>query len=137
MDTELELTPTNLKEILICADSCQDGVLSGRLLFPGKKPEAFPCLSRCLLRIEALLNEDGHLQSYTEPRTFRDVRLPDCMPTPDTGLPNGALATFHLQILYRRNTSWQGKVLWIEKEQVQSFRSVLELMILIDSGIRE
>ena len=32
MDTELELTPTNLKEILICADSCQDGVLSGRLV---------------------------------------------------------------------------------------------------------
>ena len=48
----------------------------------------------------------------------------------------GALATFHLQVLYRRNSSWQGKLAWTEQDQAQSFRSVLELITLIESGVQ-
>ncbi|MBD8990995.1 MAG: hypothetical protein EGQ87_08485 [Clostridiales bacterium] len=58
------------------------------------------------------------------------------MPTSESGLPQGALATFHLQVLYRRNSSWQGKLAWTEQEQAQSFRSVLELITLIESGVQ-
>lgn len=136
MDKEFELHTTP-REILICADSHKKGVLSGRFFFPGRKAEAFSCLSQCILRIDALLNEDGQLQSFTEHRTFQELRLPEYLPTPDAGLPQGALATFHLQVLYRRNSSWQGKLVWTEHDQAQSFRSVLELMTLIESGVQE
>ena len=135
MDKEFELHTTP-REILICADSYDKGVLSGRLFFPGRKAEAFSCLTQCLLRIDSLLNEDGQLQSFTEPRTFREPRLPERLPTSESGLRQGALATFHLQVLYRRNSSWQGKLAWTEQDQVQSFRSVLELMTLIESGVQ-
>lgn len=135
MDKEFELHTTP-REILICADSHKKGVLSGRLFFPGRKAEAFSCLTQCLLRIDSLLNEDGQLQSFTEPRTFRKPRLPEYLPAPEAELPQGALATFHLQVLYRRNSSWQGKLAWTEQEQAQSFRSVLELITLIESGVQ-
>lgn len=135
MDKEFELHTTP-REILICADSHKKGVLSGRLFFPGRKAEAFSCLTQCLLRIDSLLNEDGQLQSFTEPRTFREPRLPEYLPAPEADLPQGALATFHLQVLYRRNSSWQGKLAWTEQEQAQSFRSVLELITLIESSVQ-
>lgn len=127
--------PPTIDEILICVDSNQAGVFSGRLFFPGKEAEAFTCLSQCLLRINALLDENGQLQPYTVPRTFRK-QLPDYLPTPASGLPAGNTATFHLRVLYRRNSSWQGKMTWLEKDLCHSFRSVLELMILIDSALR-
>lgn len=42
-------------------------------------------------------------------------------------------ATFIVKVLYRENKSWQGRVTWTEENKTQSFRSVLELINLIDS----
>ena len=132
-ETQLHTTP---RKILICVDNRKNGVLSGRLFFPGKRSGKFTCLSQCLLRVDALLNEEGQPQSFTETRTFREPRLPEYLPTPDSDLPQGSLATFHLQVLYRRNASWQGKLVWVEQDRLQDFRSVLELMTLIESSVQ-
>ena len=132
-ETKLHTTP---QKILICVDNRKNGVLSGRLFFPGKRPGKFSCLSQCLLRIDSLLNEDGQPQSFTETRSFREPQLPEYLPTPDSDLLQGNLATFHLQVLYRRNSSWQGKLVWMEQDELQSFRSVLELMTLIESSVQ-
>ena len=42
--------------------------------------------------------------------------------------PEEAIASFH---------NWQGSVTWVEGKREQSFRSVLELILLIDSALRE
>jgi hypothetical protein len=47
----------------------------------------------------------------------------------------GKLATFHLRILFRQNASWQGTIRWLEGKKEKSFRSVRELLFLIDSAI--
>ena len=41
-----------------------------------------------------------------------------------------------MRILFRQNASWQGELLWMEKNARQSFRSVLELITLMDSALR-
>lgn len=46
----------------------------------------------------------------------------------------GKKATFGVKIMFRQNASWQGTLCWIEKNREESFRSVLELMMLIDSA---
>lgn len=51
-------------------------------------------------------------------------------------LTRGNLATFEMRILFRQNASWQGELLWMEKNARQSFRSVLELITLMDSALR-
>ena len=48
----------------------------------------------------------------------------------------GRLATFELKILFRQHASWQGTIVWKEGRQEQSFRSVLELVHLMDSALR-
>ncbi len=39
--------------------------------------------------------------------------------------------TFYLRVQYRRNTSWQGTIQWLDGRKSVKFRSVLELTNLI------
>ena len=48
----------------------------------------------------------------------------------------GELATFAVRIIFRQNASWQGSVVWLEGEREESFRSALELVLLMDSALR-
>ena len=43
--------------------------------------------------------------------------------------------TFVVRILYRQNNTWQGEVLWAERNERRYFRSALELMELMDSAM--
>lgn len=48
---------------------------------------------------------------------------------------NGGKGTFVVHVRYRQNATWQGDVIWAEKNERQSFRSALELLKLIDSAL--
>lgn len=43
--------------------------------------------------------------------------------------------TFVLKILDRQNSTWQGSILWVEKQNEQYFRSALEMLKLIDEAL--
>ena len=45
--------------------------------------------------------------------------------------------TFIIQVQYRQNSSWQGKIFWVEKNKTQHFRSALELIKLMDGALSE
>lgn len=47
----------------------------------------------------------------------------------------GDRATFIVQVQYRQNASWQGKLIWVDKKKTVCFRSVLELIKLMDSAV--
>ena len=49
----------------------------------------------------------------------------------------GDRATFVVQVQFRQNATWQGTVTWAEKNEIQHFRSVLELIRLMDDSLRE
>lgn len=48
---------------------------------------------------------------------------------------NGKRATFTIRILYREHHSWQGMIYWREQKKKESFRSFLEMLILITSAL--
>ena len=124
------------RTVMIYVDQCRDGILSGRYRL-ASEPEvkSFHGLSRLLLDIDAVLDRENFPQSFAELRRFRK---PSGAAVPSPGQPDqsrGAIATFSLRILFRQNASWQGSVKWIEGEQEEYFRSVLELMVLIDNAV--
>ena len=49
----------------------------------------------------------------------------------------GEKGTFIIQVQYRQNSSWQGKVVWVEENKTQHFRSALELIKLMDGALSE
>lgn len=120
----------------VCIDSYDDGVITGRIYnsrFGGA--ESFRSMVGFLNKMEQLLAIENTPQPFSSVRTFRPVvsPLPD---PPAILLPRvGKLATLDLHILFRQNASWQGSIFWAEGNQEQHFRSVLELIFLIDSAL--
>ncbi|MEA4824423.1 MAG: hypothetical protein VB111_09960 [Clostridiaceae bacterium] len=60
--------------------------------------------------------------------------------TPIRSLPalyeaKGKTATFQLEILFTQSQSWQGKLSWIEEKREATFRSVLELLMILDEAL--
>lgn len=44
-------------------------------------------------------------------------------------------ANFLIQIQYRHNSSWQGRIVWMDKKKTLIFRSFLELAILMREAL--
>ena len=121
--------------MLICVDSYEGGVPRGRLYLPGQQGQRFDSLSQLLLRAEQLL-EQGGAQSFTIPRIFALAKPLRSAPCDADELARGKAATFEMRVLFRQHASWQGELLWLEKDARQSFRSALELITLMDSALR-
>ena len=75
-------------------------------------------------------------QSYNRLRTFAQTPDGERAENSPIGPLTGDVATFELKILFRQHASWQGTILWKEGRQEQSFRSVLELIHLMDNALR-
>jgi hypothetical protein len=48
-----------------------------------------------------------------------------------------AKCTFEILVRYRQNATWQGHILWAEKNKKQNFRSVLEMLKLMDEALMD
>lgn len=49
--------------------------------------------------------------------------------------PTAGQGSFLIQVLSQQNSTWQGTVTWTSTQETQPFRSVLELIKLIDSAL--
>lgn len=123
------------RKILICVDSYDDGVPKGWLYSPGQSTDNFSSLSQFLLKVEDILDEKQIPQAYAPPKTFSLFLRPDGNGGPPS-TPKGVRATFELKVIFRQHTSWQGILYWRERKIEHSFRSVLELVMLMDSALR-
>ena len=122
------------RKYTVCVDSYQDTVMKGRILSPDRETEEFQSLSQFLVKMEALLDQAQAPQAFTQPRTFTRHLHPEagCI-LRSTG--KGVKMTFELHVIFRQHTSWQGVLVWKEKKLQHNFRSVLELILLMDSAL--
>ena len=79
-------------------------------------------------------------QSFAETRTFwKHPCFDEAEPKEiiaNSDLPqNGKTANFILKVVFRQNASWQGSLSWLNQNKEESFRSVLELLKLIDNAL--
>lgn len=124
------------RKITVCVDSYENKVLEGRFYNAYQEMECFDSLMEFLLCVEAVLEDHQIPQSYTAMRRFSE-HFPVSEGAIVSGrIRKGSLATFELQILFRQHTSWQGVLIWRDRKMEQSFRSVLELVLLMDSALR-
>ena len=125
------------RKIRLCVDSYDQGVITGRYLPPGQaESRPFSSLVQFLVETESMLDEAKFPQAFTAKRIF--CPLTAVSPEGDGaggGVCTGKRATFDIRLLFRQHTSWQGMVTWVEGRGEQSFRSVLELILLLDSAL--
>lgn len=122
---------------VICIDSYEKGVPGGRFYNPAREGGiAFESLSQLLVGMEDLLDEYQLPQSFTAIRQFSNGSVRPGNAAEDLER-QGQKATFSVRILFRQNASWQGSVSWLEGKKEENFRSVLELILLMDGALKE
>ena len=121
---------------MICVDSYERSVPVGRF-YNEYCPEGihFYGAIDLIKKIETLLDNMSFPQSFSMIRTFAGKTQVDLSGRTNDVPRKGKAATFSVKVLFRQNTSWQGSVSWLEGKQEEPFRSVLELLFLIDSAI--
>lgn len=125
-----------INKTLVCVDSYEKGVPVGRFYSSYPEAEVFESMSQFLLKMEESMDDRQMAQSYTAPRTFSSVVGDLDRESPQVSVRKGRKATFEIVVLFRQHTSWQGMIRWQEQQIEQSFRSVLELIRLMDSAMR-
>ncbi len=121
---------------LVCVDRYEQGVLSGRLYNPYlPQGETFRSLMEFFRKMEDLLDAMRFPQSFTASRSFSQRPAWADRPPDPAAQVEGLCGTFAIRILFRQNASWQGAVSWLEGGREESFRSALELALLMDSAL--
>lgn len=121
----------------VCVDSYEKSVPVGRF-YNQNYPEGigFYGVIDLVKKIETMLDEMSFPQSFSMIRSFTDKTQVDLTGQTDEVSYKGKSATFSVKVLFRQNTSWQGSVSWLEGKREETFRSVLELLLLMDSAAR-
>ena len=123
---------------LVCVDSYEQGILSGRLYNPYLSEGAsFHSLMEFLRIMEGLLDGMNFPQPFTSIRSFQGNQGQKKANPPEEISQEGKKGTFAVRVIFRQNSSWQGSVTWLEQGIEESFRSALELLLLLDSALRE
>lgn len=124
------------RHTVVCVDAYDENILQGRLYHPDTDiPMEFRGLMKLILAMEELLKKLCRKDNEEEIHRFvTSTETGNHLPEPPR--QSGKRATFLIRVLFRQNASWQGSILWMEGRTEQSFRSVLELALLMDSALR-
>lgn len=112
--------PCRANDAILLVQSYQDGEMSGQLLHPhGGGPQEIRSIPKLILKLDEILSSEESVIHYHvfEPTGFENVER---------------IATLRIQILFQEHCTWQGCVLWEEQRKEATFRSVLELIQILD-----
>lgn len=126
----------SLRTMIIHVDSYQDAVPKGWISHLHGEARRFQSLTELLLQLAEMFDEAKFPQAFERIRQFSEQKAENSKEI-GSNPSRGQLATFEIRILFRQNTSWQGLIYWLEGKEKESFRSVLELIFLMDSALRK
>jgi len=136
MPVQERVTGNEYRTTIVCVDSCQEDDFSGRLYNPyWKKGREFHSVMQLLMEMESLLDQIRLPQSFTAKRSFVQPTSEPAHAPADEASRTGRLGTFILRVVFRQNASWQGALTWVEGHRTESFRSVLELLLLMHGAL--
>lgn len=127
----------------ICIDEYKDGEMKGRIYNNYySEPIAFDNVIQMVKKLDSLFDSFEYPQKTTETRSFsRKIEWEELLgqvalakPVPQES--RGKVATFHVKVIFRKNATWQGNISWIDQNKEESFRSLMELLLLMDSAFR-
>jgi hypothetical protein len=124
------------RTVMVYVDSYEKKIPVGRFhIASDQQIRTFHGLTQLLLKINENLDRENFPQSFSELRKFQMPSRDFLSHSSRMSQKRGEAATFSLRILFRQNASWQGSVTWIEGNQEEYFRSVLELISLLDDAL--
>lgn len=107
-------------------------------MFPEERK--FGSLTQMILMLNGMLDEISYPQRSTEIRTFsqrgKEKNCEAEAAEAKTLNPfTEVISTFSIKILFRQNSDWQGRISWCEGRTEENFRSVIELITIMDDAL--
>jgi len=113
-------------------------------------PYEFTSLFRMIEKMEQIFDEKKFPGAFMSLRTFGVAKgrakksevenneiMQDSVKKVVINDSHGSKCTFEIMVRYRQNATWQGQIHWLEKNLHQNFRSVLEMLKLMDEALTE
>ena len=141
--TQTRFVPYEMKKSVVRVYSYEDQNISGTLINPHFKEDVhFKSTTQLLKLIDYLQDSLNFPQKSMLARGFTGVDggiSPEEFAVSSEAVQPGQkpLASFEISILFRQNASWQGSIVWMEKTLSAEFRSVLEMIFLIDGVLAD
>ena len=130
--------------VILCVDALRGAEFSGRL-YHSYRTDAIPFgnAEQMLLHMEALYNallfpQPGNNERNFAPREKSETHYMEkdkIMKDEELLNKHGDLGTFIVRVQHRQNSSWQGRITWMEQDKTISFRSVWEMVKLIENAV--
>lgn len=131
--------------IVLCVNQSENGILEGRLYHGYHRKEGIPFYGyEDVIRIsESLFNALGFPRMGTIDRDIsgRNRRykkkegMQKVMKDEELLAQHGDMGTFVIRVQHRQHSSWQGRVTYLDENKTVSFRSLLELIKIIDGAL--
>ena len=132
--------------------TCDNGLIVGELhskYLPA--PYEFFDLMQMIEKMEEIFDEKRFPEAFLSPRILNPMKMEgknkssfdradvmmDMKRVVEQTSQNGMKCTFEISVKFRQNATWQGTILWIEKNLKQNFRSVLEMLKLMDEALAD
>lgn len=151
---DMQSTVQNAKNLMaICVDEWDSSELSGRLYHTSLGEHYFCSLENFFQLFEQPIFAQVLPQAVFEQRSFRPTKRgkrkqevvvvqPVCNQAiqqnnaqEEFAFSHGAKGTFMVRVYYCQNASWQGTVQWMDEGKTQNFRSMLELIHLMNDAL--
>lgn len=132
--------PNDRKTCFVNVDTYINKQPVGTIYNPYHKcSKAYGSLMELIQLMEQLFDELLGDSDEVERRSFHKNAQPqealwDKTESVDTK-ESGKLATFKIDVLFRRRASWQGVICWMDENREECFRSTLEMLQLLDSAL--
>ncbi len=130
--------------IVLCIDRNGEGRTEGRL-YHGYREQGIPFMGyEKIIRVaEELFNALGFPFMGTNDRDIygnthyyrKKERMTRILKDDELLRQHGHLGTFAIRVQHRQHSSWQGKVTYLEENRSVHFRSLLELIKIIDGAL--
>lgn len=130
--------------IVLCVDLREGRRAAGRLYHAySREPMPFTGMEEAVLRMEQFFDELNFPHPTTNSRTFQKEKKQQSMRQERTIImkdeellsQHGDLGTFLVHVQHRQNSSWQGRITWMDQNKTVYFRSALEMMKLVADAL--
>jgi hypothetical protein len=125
--------PHEMKTSLIKVFSYENKILEGSLVNPYFDKEIhFSSFVQLVMLIEDMLDDLCFPQKSMATRSFIDNAERPHIEKISLTSDKKPVAVFRFSVLFRQNASWQGTISWINGKMDTPFRSVLEMIHIVD-----
>ena len=130
--------------VVVCVDQMSETQISGRFYHSySSKPVPFCNVEQLLFELEKLFDDLKFPYPATNERFFYEVKREPgtekkkvkIMKDEDLLKKHGNLGSFIVRVQHRQNSSWQGRITWMDQNKTVYFRSMWEMVKLMANAL--